>query len=73
MTEESEGKGRESASTTHLLDLDHAAKWLGVSPRLVRELWARRELGGIKVGRFVRFRDADLRLYVERHHVGPDQ
>jgi hypothetical protein len=28
---------------------EEAAAILGVSPRLIRELWARRELGGVKV------------------------
>ena len=38
-----------------LLDYEAAAMFLGVSPRLVRELWQRRELTGVKVGRRVRF------------------
>lgn len=54
-----------------LYDLSNAAVRLGVSPRMVRELWARRELGGIKVGRHVRFSEADLIEFVERHHRDP--
>lgn len=75
MTEETESQKNRAGhvAETALLDLDGAAKWLGVSPRLVRDLWARRELGGTKVGRFVRFSVADLSLYVSRHHVGPHQ
>lgn len=52
-----------------LLDYEAAAMFLGVSPRLVRELWQRRELTGVKVGRRVRFTQADLNDYVTRHRV----
>lgn len=52
-----------------LHDWDGAAEVLGVSPRLVRELWAKRELAGVKVGRRVRFRSEDLIDYVDRHRV----
>jgi excisionase family DNA binding protein len=55
--------------TSGLLDYEGAARFLGVSPRLVRELWQRRELTGIKVGRRVRFTRADLNDYVTRHRV----
>lgn len=46
-----------------------AAERLGVTERQVQELWARRELGGTKIGKHVRFSDADLRDYIERHRV----
>lgn len=52
-----------------LIDYDGAAVFLGVSPRLVRELWQRRELTGVKIGRRVRFTQADLNDYVTRHRV----
>jgi len=54
-----------------LHDWESAALWLGVSPRLVRELWAKRRLGGVKVGRCVRFRDQDLDDFIERNRVDP--
>lgn len=67
--------GLEAVHSEHigppLLDWEGAARYLGVTPRLVRELWARRELGGVKVGKRVRFRAADLTDYVERHRVRP--
>lgn len=56
-----------------LRDAAYAAAKLGVSERMIRELWARRELGAVKVGRHVRFRDADLATYVERHRVEPQR
>jgi excisionase family DNA binding protein len=56
-------------SASGLLDYESAARFLGVSPRLVRELWQRRELTGVKVGRRVRFTQADLNDYVTRHRV----
>ena len=52
-----------------LLDYEGAAMFLGVSPRLVRELLQRRELTGVKVGRRVRFTQTDLNDYVTRHRV----
>jgi len=52
-----------------LYDWEGAARLLGVTSRLIRELWARRELGGTKIGRRVRFSDDDLAEYVSRHHV----
>lgn len=51
---------------TPLLDIDGAAAVLGVSPRLVRALWQERRLAGRKVGRNVRFAEADLAEYIER-------
>lgn len=52
-----------------LFDETEVAFRFAVSPRLVRELWNRRELTGVKVGRFVRFSEADLVEYIERHRV----
>lgn len=52
-----------------LLTPEQAAEWLQTTPRHVRELWQRRELGGVKVGRLVRFREADLLAYIERQRV----
>jgi excisionase family DNA binding protein len=56
-----------------LRDWEGAANYLNVTPRLIRELWARRELGGVKVGRHVRFRVADLDAYIENHRVEPQR
>ena len=52
-----------------LYDWESAAQMLGVTPRLVRELWAKHQPGGVKVGRRVRFRHADLLDYINRHLV----
>jgi excisionase family DNA binding protein len=52
-----------------LLDYDGAARYLCTTPRHVRELWARRHLAAIKVGRSVRFSQADLDLFIEAHRV----
>lgn len=48
-----------------LLDIEGAAALLGVTPRQVRELWQQRRLAGRKVGRRVRFAEADLQEYIE--------
>jgi excisionase family DNA binding protein len=52
-----------------LYDWESAAQLLGVTPRLVRELWAKHQLSGVKVGRYVRFRHADLIDYINRHLI----
>ena len=48
-----------------LLDGLAAARFLGVNPRMIRRLAQDRKLGSVKVGRYVRFRQADLEQYVE--------
>ena len=52
-----------------LLSYADAATYLGTSERHVRELWARREIAAVKVGRLVRFRRSDLDEYIGRHRV----
>ena len=52
-----------------LLDFDGAADFLGVTPRAVRRLWQERRVAAIKVGRAVRFTEADLLAYIERQRV----
>ena len=53
------------------LDFDKAgaAEYLGTSERHIERLWAERKIAGYKVGRFVRFRQADLDTYLERHRL----
>lgn len=53
-----------------LLDAEAAAKYLNCSTRLVRELWNRREIPAIKVGRLVRFHKDDLDKYIDSHRTG---
>lgn len=52
-----------------LLDWDGAAERLGVTPRMVKELWAKRQLAGIRVGKHVRFDVADVDRYIDDHRV----
>ena len=52
-----------------LLDLDGAARYLGVEPRMVRRLQTERKVAFVKVGRYVRFRREDLDAYVARQRV----
>jgi excisionase family DNA binding protein len=47
-----------------LLDYDGAAAYLSTTTRHVRELWQRREITAVKVGRLVRFTQEDLDTYV---------
>ena len=53
-----------------LLDYKAAALYLCTTTRHVRELWARRELAAIKVGRAVRFTKADLDAFIAANRVG---
>ena len=48
----------------HLLDVNGAAEYLGVTPRYVRLLRSRREIPIIKIGALVRFDPADLDAFV---------
>ena len=52
-----------------LLDYEEAAAYLCTTPRHVRELWARRQLAAIKVGRCVRFAKADLDAFIAANRV----
>lgn len=52
-----------------LLKLSEAAARLGTSERHLRDLWARREISAIKIGRLVRFDPADIDKYIESHRV----
>ena len=54
-----------------LLDYEAAARYLGTTPRHVRELWARRQLATVKVSRRVRFHVADLDAFIAAHRVPP--
>lgn len=52
-----------------LYDGDAAAEYLHVSPRMVRRLTESRRLAYVKVGRHVRFRQADLDSYIAAQAV----
>ena len=58
-----------SAANAALLDYAGAADYLCTTPRHVRELWAKRYLTAIKVGRRVRFSKSDLDHYIEARRV----
>jgi excisionase family DNA binding protein len=47
-----------------LFDYEAAARYLCTTPRHVRELWAKRQLAAIKVGRCVRFTKGDLDAFI---------
>jgi excisionase family DNA binding protein len=52
-----------------LLDYQAAARYLCTTARHVRELWARRQLAAVKVGRSVRFTKADLDAFIAANRV----
>jgi excisionase family DNA binding protein len=53
-----------------LLDYEAAARYLCTTPRDVRELWAKRRLAAIRVGRSVRFAKSDLDAFIKANRVG---
>jgi excisionase family DNA binding protein len=55
----------EMTPMSRLVDTDGAAQLLGTSPRHIRELRARRELPAVLIGRLVRYREEDLKSYIE--------
>ena len=52
-----------------LLDYEEAAQYLCTTPRHVRELWAKRLVAAVKVGRRVRFTQADLDSFIATNRV----
>ena len=73
MTRKLDSKSRwprpESKPIGALLDYDTAADYLCTTRRHVRELWARRFLPAVKVGRYVRFTRTDLDPFIEARLV----
>ena len=54
---------------TEAIDYEEAAAYLSTTPRHVRELWARRQLAAVKVGRCVRFTKGDLDAFIAANRV----
>ncbi len=52
-----------------LLDYEGVAHYLCTTPRHVRELWAKRHVAAVKVGRRVRFTQADLDAFIATNRV----
>jgi excisionase family DNA binding protein len=59
----------EHDSSGALLDYEGAAHYLCTTPRHVRELWEKRHVTAIKVGRRVRFTQADLDAFIATNRV----
>lgn len=55
--------------SAQLLSIEGGAEALGVTPRMIRRLTASRRLPFIKVGRLVRFREADIGRFVDASTV----
>jgi excisionase family DNA binding protein len=56
-----------------LLDADEVAERLGVNPRFVRRLVEERRIPFCKLGKFVRFRPTDIRVWLAECVVEPIQ
>ena len=52
-----------------LLDYEGAAHYLCTTPRHIQELWAKRRVAGVKVGRRVRFTQADLDAFIATNRI----
>ncbi len=63
-------KRSQSSIDGPLRDYEYVADRLGVSTRMVRRLWASRELRAVKVGRHVRFTDAEITRYISDNQAG---
>ncbi len=59
----------EPNSSGALLDYEGAARYLCTTPRHVRELWEKRRVAAVKVGRRVRFTQADLDAFIATNRV----
>lgn len=59
----------DAAPAAALLDSEAAAAYLAVNLRMVRRLTETRQLPFVKVGRHVRFRQADLDAYIDAGRV----
>jgi excisionase family DNA binding protein len=67
----SEGRSRQSDDDDELLTPQQVAEEWHTSVRHVRELWATRRLGGVRIGKFVRHRRSDLRKFLAAQAVDP--
>ena len=63
------GNGLIKGADSPLMGKAEAAMYLNTTERHVQELWNRREIPAIKVGRKVRFAKADLDHYIERRRT----
>lgn len=54
---------------TPLFDFDSGAAYLHTTPRHLRRLWETRQLGGVRVGRLIRFTESDLEAFIARGRV----
>jgi excisionase family DNA binding protein len=61
----------ESELQSELLDVAGAARYLGVTVVFVRRLVTERRIRYYKLGKFVRFRTADLDAFVEDGRIDP--
>ena len=59
----------DSSGSEGLLDYAEAAHYLCTTPRHVRELWAKRCIAAVKVGRHVRFARGDLDAFIKARRV----
>ena len=59
----------EAAHLTRLLNTTEAAAALGIGKRTLQEKVEAREIGCVRIGRCIRFSQADLAAFIERNSV----
>ena len=55
----------------NLLTMDEAAKYLGISKLTLYGWVSARKLGYVKIGRLVKFKQAQLDAWIDRHTITP--
>ncbi|MEM9612915.1 MAG: helix-turn-helix domain-containing protein [Actinomycetota bacterium] len=64
-------QGQEPSATPCLIDVDAAAERLNVTPRFVRRLVAERRIPYYKIGKFIRFDESELAVWLTNCRVSP--
>lgn len=60
-----------ATSPSALLDIEGAANYLATSPRHIQRLWSERRIAGVRLGRKIRFLQADLDAFIAAHRTEP--
>jgi excisionase family DNA binding protein len=55
----------------NLLTMDEAAKYLGISKLTLYGWVSARKLGYVKIGRLVKFKQAQLDAWIDQHTITP--
>ncbi len=59
------------SAMNNLLTMDEAAKYLGISKLTLYGWVSARKLGYVKIGRLVKFKQAQLDAWIDQHTITP--